>query len=334
MDLRQLKTFLKVAELGSLSRASDQMRIVQPALSRQIRLLEKEAGAPLFIRKSTGMKLTAAGKELSRRISEPVRQIDHALTDMKSLSESTSGRVNIAMLTTVSYALAGRVACRVAEEFPEISLRITEGYSSHITEWLQRGEVDAAITYGPGADFHLTTHDLLVEELVVVGSPFSDLSPEKPVMVSELGQLPLVLPSPPNALRLIVERSAAKAKQKLNVKIEADSFRALKELVAHGIGFTILPLSSLFREQRKGEFKYAHLKRPKMTRQLILVRPLDSELSRAAKAVVNIAMEELVKMLRAGDLIGHLLFNASSPGSWRPIRSNGKKGRGARINRA
>ncbi len=312
MDLRQLKTFLKVAELGSLSRASDQMRIVQPALSRQIRLLEKEAGAPLFVRHSTGMKLTAAGKELCRRVADPVRQLDHALGDMRSLSDTSQGHVTFGMLTTVSYALAGRLALRVAKEFPRISLRITEGYSSHLIEWLQRGEVDAAITYGPASDFHMRTHELLVEELVLVGSPDTALSPERPVTVSEMAKMPLVLPSHPNGLRLIVENAAAKARVKLEVRIEADSFRALKELVSNGVGYTVLPLSSFSRDHRKGEFRYAPLTRPKMTRQLILAQPPESELSFAAVTVANLAREELAAMVRAGDFVGHLLFNPTA----------------------
>ena len=309
MDLRQLKTFLKVAELGSLSKASDQMRIVQPALSRHIKLLEKEAGAPLFVRQSTGMKLTAAGKELLRRVSDPVRQLDLALSDMRSLSDKHMGRVTIGMVTTVSYALAGRLALRVAKEFPRISLRITEGYSSHLIEWLQRGQVDAAITYGPAADFHMHTNELLVEELMLVGSPDTALSPDRPVLMTELAKLPLVLPSHPNGLRLIVENAAAKARIKLSVQIEADSFRALKELVSNGVGYSVLPLSSFSRDHRKGEFCYAPVTRPKMTRQLILARPLESELSLAAETVTNLAREELAAMVRDGDFVGHLLFN-------------------------
>ena len=312
MDLRQLKTFLKVAELGSLSKASDQIRIVQPALSRQIRLLEKEAGATLFVRQSTGMKLTAAGMELCRRVSVPVLQLDHALSDMRSLSDAHMGHVTFGMLTTVSYALAGRLALRVAKKFPRISLRITEGYSSHLIEWLQRGEVDAAITYGPAADFHMRTDELLVEELVLVGSPDTALSPDRPALVSELAKLQLVLPSHPNGLRLIVENAATKARVKLEVRIEADSFRALKELVSNGVGYTVLPLSSFSRDHRKGEFRYAPLTRPKMTRQLILARPLESELSFAAVTVGNLAREELAAMVQAGDFVGHLLFNPAA----------------------
>lgn len=312
MDLRQLKTFLKVAELGSLSKASDQLRIVQPALSRQIRLLEEAAGTSLFSRKSTGMRLTAAGKELCKRIASPVRQIESAISDMRSLAVVTSGQVTLGMLSTVSYALAGRLGYRVATEFPDIALRITEGYSQHLTEWLQRGDVHAAITYGPAADLHMKTTELLVEELVLVGSPRSDLKSDRPILASDLGKMPLILPSNPNGLRLTVQRGAEKAGSKLQVRIEADSFRAIKELVAQDLGYTVLPLSSFSRELRKGEFKYCPIRRPKLTRQLILAHPVESELSPAALKIVHLALEELTSMVKEGDLVGHMLFNRSS----------------------
>lgn len=83
MDLKQLRSFLMVAECGSLSAASDRLRLAQPALSRQIRLLEAEIGFALFTRSTRGMVPTVRGAALFARVSGLVRQIDDSIDDIR-----------------------------------------------------------------------------------------------------------------------------------------------------------------------------------------------------------------------------------------------------------
>src|SRR6201987_1735475 len=106
MDFRQLKTFSCVAELGSLSKASDTLRIAQPALSRQIKLLEHELRAELFTRNGRGMVLTEAGRLLLTRTSGIVRQIDQIRDDIQSQAGAPSGRVVPGLVPTVSCVLS------------------------------------------------------------------------------------------------------------------------------------------------------------------------------------------------------------------------------------
>src|SRR6266705_1627708 len=122
MDFRQLRTFSCVAELGSLSKASDTLRVAQPALSRQIKLLEHELRV-----------------ELLARTSGIVRQIDQIRDDIQSAKGPPSGQVVLGLVPTVSCVLSARFARRCVEKFPAISLRIVESYSGHIVEWLHRG---------------------------------------------------------------------------------------------------------------------------------------------------------------------------------------------------
>jgi DNA-binding transcriptional LysR family regulator len=314
MNLQHLKTFIRVAELGSLSKASDRMRIAQPALSRQMKLLQDEIGVPLFERHRGGMRLTQAGDELLQRVSGLVRQLDQAYADVRSMSGAPGGQVAFGIVPTVSHVLSARLARRVAADFPGISLRIVEGYAGHQTEWLQKGEIDVAIMYGPAADFHMKTTELLVEELALVGPPDSDLSSTTPVSVAAFARLPLVLPSRPHGLRMVVEAAALKVKAKLDVRFEADSFHVLKDLVEKGLGFTALPLSAIASEARQGLLKHAPLIKPKVTRQLILGVP-ESMLSHATRTVIGLALQEIVTLVRAGEWQAQLLFKSDQP--WR-----------------
>ena len=123
MDLRQLRTFSCVAELGSLSKASDTLRVAQPALSRQIKLLEHELRAELFTRNGRGMVLTEAGRLLLARTGGIVRQIDQIRDDIQSSGGPPSGRVVLGLVPTVSCVLSARLARRTVESFPGIRPR-------------------------------------------------------------------------------------------------------------------------------------------------------------------------------------------------------------------
>ena len=109
MDFRQLRTFSCVAELGSLSKASDTLRVAQPALSRQIKLLEHELRTELFTRNGRGMVLTEAGRLLLARTSGIVRQIDQIRDDIQSAKGPPSGQVVLGLVPTVSCVLSARL---------------------------------------------------------------------------------------------------------------------------------------------------------------------------------------------------------------------------------
>jgi LysR family nitrogen assimilation transcriptional regulator len=301
MDIKQLKTFIRVAETGSLSAASDRLRLAQPALSRQIKLLEQSIGLQLFVRHGRGMQLTDAGQELFVRVAGLVLQLEKSVDDVRSLEAGPRGSVALGMMPTVSYVLSARLAQRVAAELPGISLRIVEGYAGHLVDWLQRGEVDATLLYGPSADLHLRVTELLFEEVVLVGPPTAALDPKKPVPVKTLRDLQLVLPSRSHGLRAVVETAAEKAGIALAVRFEADSFRVLKDLVSVGLGFTLLPRSAIDREQQAGLFTTAPLEKPKLMRQVIFALPSNRTATKATRAVVDLLIDEIATMVAEGE---------------------------------
>jgi LysR family nitrogen assimilation transcriptional regulator len=149
---------------------------------------------------------------------------------------------------------------------------------------------------------------LVQEDLVLVGPPESNLNQSEPVTLAALARLPLVLPSSPHGLRVIVERAAAKAKVKLEVRFGADSFRVLKDLVENGLGYTAPPMSSISRECRDGRLQSAPLVQPKVTRQLILCLPTDRTSSRATMTVTRLAREGIAKPGDAGDWQARLMI--------------------------
>ena len=300
MDIRQLRTFSCVAELGSLSKASDTLRVAQPALSRQIKLLEHELRAELFTRNGRGMVLTDAGRLLLARTAGIVRQIDQVRDEIQSAGGPPSGRVVLGLVPTVSCVISARLARRTVDKYPGISLCIVESYSGHLMEWLHRGEMDLALIYGPSTDLHLTVQSLGRDPIVAVGPRGSGLAQRKQVDIGWLLKQRLVLPSHSHGLRALIEQAAAKKKLKLDVKLEADSFRVLTSLVEEGLGYSLLPPSSVRNEVADGRLEAAAIAKPAPMRELTLASPIDHPGSTAIALVSELLRDELIACREEG----------------------------------
>lgn len=295
MDLDRLRTFIRVAETGSLSAASDVLRIAQPALSRQIRLLEGEVGQRLFIRSRQGMEPTAAGRELLARVSGLVRQLEQSFEDVRAFSERPRGTVTIGIVPTVASLIAAPLARRVAAELPEVRLKLVEGYTGHILDWMHHREVDVALIYGPAADLHVEVESVKRDELLFVG-PSDHPALAGPASTADLSRWPLILPSAPHGLRLIVDRAVEKLGGGVTVPVEATSFVTILQLVEAGIGLTVLPRSVVARFAAGAGFA-ARPFAPRLDREVVLARPHGTSPSRAVTALGPILKEEAAKAL-------------------------------------
>ncbi|GJD53665.1 HTH-type transcriptional regulator GltC [Methylobacterium crusticola] len=300
MDLRQLRTFHAVAELGSLSKASDRLRVAQPALSRQIRLLEHELKTELFVRNGRGMALTSAGLLLRERTAGIVRQIEQVRDDLQSLDGRPAGAVVLGIVPTVSNVLSARVARRAVQELPQVALRIVESYGGHLVDWLHRGDTDLAIIYGPAVDWHLAVETLGRDDLVAVGPKGSGLGRREAVDLAWLMSRSLALPSHSHGLRNLVEKAAARKGIPVNVVVEADSFHVLTSIVEEGIAYTILPPSAIRTELAQGRLETAPLSYPGISRELLLASPTSRAPSVATEAIARLIRSEIAALVRDG----------------------------------
>jgi DNA-binding transcriptional LysR family regulator len=159
--------------------------------------------------------------------------------------------------------------------------------------------MDLAIIYGRSADLHLTVQSLGQDSIVAVGPSGCALSRKRSVDIGWLFRQRLVLPSHSHGLRALIEHAAAKAKIKLDVQLEADSFRVLTSLVEEGLGFALLPPSSVRSEVAEGRLKVAAISRP-MTRELIVASPIDRPASTATIAITALLRNEIAACRQLG----------------------------------
>lgn len=295
MDLRELQTFRAVAEMGSLTRASDRLHVAQPALGRQIKLLEAELRTALFTRDGRGMRLTPAGELLLERSAGLLRDVDRIRDDLRSFAGTPTGSVHVGLLPTVSALVSGAVARRVLHELPAVTLRMSESYSGHLVDWLHRGQLDVAVLYGPSDSLHMPTQSLGHESLVAVAATEDHLGNLADVELSRLLARPLALPSANHGIRRIIEDAAEQAKCPVQVMMEADSFRILVDVAVQGLAITVLPKSAVRPEVEAGALTTARIVSPALDREVIMAWAGNGPLSVAASAVSSILREEVLR---------------------------------------
>ena len=307
MDIRQLRTFVHVAELGNLRRASERLNTVQPALSRQIQLLEADLKVKLFDRKGRGMALTAAGQIFLPRAAAILRQMEEARADMVAEADGLSGSVAIGMPPSVAEALGARLAERFVKSFPQVAVRFVAGSSGYVLEWLQRGEVDLAVLYDPYGRLDIQASPLLLENLFFVAPAGSDLGGTTSLQFPELGQRRLILPSRRHGLRDLLENVAEREGVRLNVPIEADDMAIQKALVKGGLGDTVLPLAAVHRDILEGRLQAIPITSPVVSRRLMVSLPSGRPASNVVHRCVQELRIEVAEMVAAGIWAGELL---------------------------
>ncbi len=302
MELTQLRTLIQVAELGSLSRAAERLRTAQPALSRQIRLLEAELGTRLFERHGRGMMITDQGQEVLAHAKRVLAEVDEIRTSAAEGSAPLTGRVAIGLPPTVADVVAVPLVAAFQATHPLAALRLVSAYTGYLLDWLRRGDIDVAVHFPTKDTAALRSRPLLRDSLFLIGPADAGFSTVRAVPFSALAQERLLLPSVRHGLREIVERFAEQAGIALSVAVEADSYATLKDLVRHGHGRTILPLAAVHDDVLGGRLTAAPLVDPVPTRQVVLSFAPGRPMPRLARF--------------AGDTITSVVTDRVESGAW------------------
>lgn len=282
METRRLSYFVRIAEDGSLTKASGVLRIAQPALSRQIRLLEEELGIPLFSRTARGMQLTEAGEHLRAAVAGPLRELELALQNIRSFTSPIEGNIAIGLPPSISDVVARSLALRMDADHPNIKLLLVEGYTGSLIDWLNRGIVDFALLEESSRDERLIDRTLATEPLLLVGHADSSLNMDRPIKFKDVAQLPLIIQSHHLGIRSTLNEAAAVAGA-LNIRFQADSPRLIKELVLSGKGYGILPMFCFKEEYSQGKLLCCPIVNPSLSLTLLLSSRKNSQTNRLSR---------------------------------------------------
>ncbi len=307
MDFGQLKTIIQVAETGSLLRASERLGIAQPALSRQVRQLEEELGAALFMRHGRGMTLTPFGAKTLERARAILDQAAAIRGDAEAFQSAPIEEIVLGLPPNVAEFLIIPVLRRFAEAYPKVRLRLVSAYSGHLQEWLIRGEIDLALIYEQSSSPSVTSRPLVLETLFFVASGKRDLSRDLPFSFSGIVHEKLVLPSPKHRLRQIVSDAARQRGIALNVVHEADDLFSVRDVVAADIACSVLPFPAIHAQVAQRLLSAAPLADPTLTRRLDLAVATQRPLGRTGKALCRVIVNEVKELVEASVWAGRLL---------------------------
>ena len=301
MEIKGIRYFIAVAELGSISRAAEQLGMVQPALTRHIKQLEDEFGVQLLNRLPRGVQLTAVGREFlehCRRITEEVSRAKHELT---ARGDKPKGSLVFGASPTLGRVLMPTIIEQSMVEFPRIALKVVEARSIRLHDLLLTGELDMAILTNPIGSHRLNLQPLVSEPLCVVGK-YGWRARGSNVALEELSRIPVMVTP---GMRALASGEFGKHKVRLQVVAEIESIETIRCLVNLGKGLTIVPASAFMEDLRDKTLQANPILAPDRQRTLVLASRTDNADSAAVRELSRIVRLAVSQTIGSGTQLLH-----------------------------
>ncbi|MER9559840.1 LysR family transcriptional regulator [Mesorhizobium sp. M0323] len=283
MDIRQLKYFVGVVEAGSFTKAASLLHVAQSALSLHVRQLEEGFGTQLLVRDRTGISVTASGNKLLERARTILREIRLTEMELTNTVASPSGEVTIGIPSGAARVLSGPLLESVRNELPRISLKMVEGMTGPLEEWMAAGRFDLAVLYRTAESAGRMT--VLAREEFCLVVPPGEPPFEDEIPLGDLHAFPLAVPMRNNNVRRSVADVVVQQGCVLDVRFEVDSLSTIINMVMEGKAYSILAPSAIQREASQGQVRTVKIVDPVITRSVVLaVNPKDEQ-SPAVSAV-------------------------------------------------
>lgn len=318
MELRQLRYFTKIADMGSLSGAARALHISQPSLSYQIAQLEAQVGKRLLLRQPSGVRMTVEGEALYREALQILRQVDGIQGAVDSAHAQLSGRVTVAMAHTQAMQYALPLILKVRELYPCIQLEVFDGTSVDMLRAVGSGQKDLAVLVWDHEAQVLDSQPVLEEELFLV-SRTEDAPCSDTIARSEVHQLPLILPSRDQTpalyeFELGIDSSSQMRADSITGRniIVANSVGIYRQAVLAGVAHSLQPWGALYEEIQSGLVKATPLS-PRIFRKVWLGTARGAPLSQATRAVRKLLLSVIEERLSGGFVRGRLLAPDLNP---------------------
>ena len=297
MDLKQLEWFVRVAELGSFTKAAATLDMSQPVLSRQVRQLELELQQHLLYRNGRGVTPTEAGRRLLEHGRGILHQVELARQELRDREATPVGKVVVGLPPSIGKMLTVGLVTQFRERFAQASIGIVEGLSAQMQEWLLLGRLDVALLYNPPINPQLDYDRVRASDVYLIGAPAGSSQPRLPasVRLADLAQYPLIIPSRPNVFRNLIESECARHGVKLTVALEIDSIAAVLDLVERGFGYAALTSDALHGHASARPLSAARIVSPAISTPLVIATAAQRPLSSLARHTIALIKSELAQ---------------------------------------
>lgn len=323
MELRQIRYFVKVVEIGSMSRAALALDVVQSALSQQISRLESELATRLLQRSSKGVVPTEAGLAFFREAQLTLRHAEQAARAAQQAR--LSGTVSVGLAPTTASVLGVPLMRAMRERYPDVRLHMVESLSGHIAAMLNARQLDLAVLFDTDAARRWSVMPLLEEKLFFIRTRqgLASGAPDK-IRMAQLKSTPLILPTGTHGLRSTLDAAFARARYKPSVVAEIDSLPMLMDAVDAGLGGTLQPWAAVGRFPDAAQrFHMAQITDAQVRRVNALCSLSDDELSPAALAARVVLADCAGELVRSGRWVGAALVTRGKKLAARTVGTGG-----------
>ncbi len=297
MELRSLHYFVRIAELGSITRASAHLHVAQPALTRHVQRLEDELEVTLFTRANRGVRLTEGGQKLFESAQRILRDLERAGDEIRAHKAYPSGKIVLAVTPTLCPVVVPELFGRMRRQYPMIEFKVVHAGMVRLEEFLVDGRVDMALLSEVSRSRLILSTKLAEEEMVLVTKPGT--RPLGIVSPEELRRTPLILG---DGLRAAMETLLAGSGIELQVETELNDHETIRLMVQQGVGASILPHSSVYRECARGLAEAHRITEGGVRRTLALGVAASRGASSAREAVAEIVTQVLSDIEAEGRL--------------------------------
>lgn len=283
MELRQLSHFLAVAEERHFTRAAERVHLTQSSLSSSIRTLESELGSDLFVRSTRQVELTEAGRALLAPARRVVAAAEDARDAVAAVRGVVRGHLAIGAIQTLGQVNLPGLVARFHRTHPAVTLRLHHVGAPELVRRTADGEIDLAIVdppLGPQAD-RVRATTIATESLQLAVAADSPLAHRSRVRLSDLTDHEFIEYRPDSALRASIDRACHAVGLGRQIACEVDALPELVELVALGLGVSLLPPAAIRMADGRA---IGVATEPAIPRELVLVTPLDRQPSPAGAA--------------------------------------------------
>jgi DNA-binding transcriptional LysR family regulator len=254
VEIRQLRAFVAIAESGTFTAGALRVHVTQAAISMQIRQLETEIGAKVFVRAPRHVILTEAGEQLLRRARHILREHDAALDEIAELAGAERGRLRIgsASAMVLTDQLPG-ILSDLRAQHPGAEIAVTSGTSEVLVDQILAGEIDIAFVSLPVDERGIKTEPLSEDQLVAIASPNHKLAKQKTISAYTLAGERLILGERGGNTRRLIDQFFAQAGVPLHVAMELSRQQAIRRMVEADMGVGIVPLQSVIEDVENGK---------------------------------------------------------------------------------
>ncbi len=247
MTLESLRCFCAVVDEGSFHAAARRLHRSQPAISHQVRSLEREAGCPLINRRTA--RVTQPGAEVYARGKRLIADADHLLRAASSASGDAPSEIRVGCSDTTALYLLPKAVREFARLNPATRLRLLSRSTEELIASTKQGDLDVAIVTLPVDDDELETTKLGAQQFVLVVPAEHALANRKRIRLATIAKLPYLQLDPSTRTGHVLRAHLRKAKIAPPVAVDSGSFEVIKRYVAEGVGVALLPEIAMARRE-------------------------------------------------------------------------------------